>query len=561
VAEAGDVPVAVVSSRPSLHLAINTWVPGYLASPADDIDTVIELTGDEGVVVLDLTASDPAYLLGELRDRGARSRVVVLAPAGLEVAPELADVVAPLDASIAELGAAIGDARSRPARPPKRPRRRRRYEPPTVPDYPGSSPATATPTSSAPAARRRRAQAAPGATPASRGGAALPDAATGRASDAAEDRERRDRRSWWPRRRAADTSARGPVGDDGKADGLEYDGGLVPGLAGPNASAPLFPPAYEPPPVRSKEIQERVAPTPPPPDASPDAPLTSIERGTAPVAWQILQRLEHAVRGGSAMVGVRSEDGTYAVVAATGIAPLEAAAGITGGHAMLDALAHLGGIVVIADATESPISLYGMPFEGCPTLLAASTALPGGLDSIVLLTRSRAFSEHDGDTVRAVLDELSRQDDPSMQGWSLASHTAPPSRPSILDAAAIAASWELLHRLYPELTAAAAVVALRTSHGGYGVVAGVRNELSDGTRPVRPSESLLRRLHASGGHLVVRPRDEERGELGDLPLTYYAHVAVLALGSPESPVGLVFVGRDRAFEAAEIATLQRLIGA
>jgi hypothetical protein len=202
-----------------------------------------------------------------------------------------------------------------------------------------------------------------------------------------------------------------------------------------------------------------------------------------------------------------------------------------------------------------------MPFEGCPTLLAASTVLPGGLDSIVLLTRSWAFNEHDGDTVRAVLDELSRQDDPSMQGWSLASHTEPPSRPSTLDTVAIAASWELLHRMYPELTDAAAVVALRTSHSAYGVVAGVRPELSDGAAPVRPAESLLRRLHGSGGRLVVRPRDEEPGELGELPLSYHANLAVLALGSLENPMGLVFVGRGRPFEASEIATLQRLIGA
>jgi hypothetical protein len=530
-----DVPIAVVSSRPALDLAINTWVPGYLASVADDVDAVIDVTRTGGVVIVDLAAAEHAPLLDELRARAADSRIVAMVPEGTVVADGLADRVVASTVTIGELREAIEGAAlvERPARTTR----------------PAVDPAAAEATDPTPSEVSR----------------ARPDD-TGTAQG--DERRRGDRggarrsRRWLVRRRAeAPTSAQTSVEHRDSAPAAEA-------ARGPAtidlALAPLFG-DRETATDRGAAPSERPsgsptgAPTEPPPPPPAQVSLgPSLDRETAPAAWSILERLAPVISDGSAMVGVRLDASRFAVVAATGIAPLEAANGLPGHHALLDAADAGGGIVTIPEVAYGSVPLGGMPFEGCPTIIAARTTLGPDVDALVLLTRSRPFSEDDGDIVRRVLDEsrIASTSD-AAGGWSISS--AAVTAPATVQPLPISSAWRLLDQLYPHLGDGAAAVALRTVEPGFAITAGARIELSDGTLPVRLPDALWQRFASTGGRLLVRPRELDDPEVADLPLRYHLHLAVLALGPVEGPDGLVFLGRTAPFEAADLATIHRVL--
>jgi hypothetical protein len=526
-----DVPIAVVSSRPALDLAINTWVPGYLASVAGDVDAVIDVTRTGGVVIIDLAAAEHAPLLDELRARAADSRIVAMVPEGTVVADGLADRVVASTVTIAELreaieGAALAERPARTTRP---------ADELDVAEETGSVPSVVPRTD-------------PGGTTVARGDERR------RGGRGAARRSRR----WLGRRRADDlTSAPSGVQhrDDASA---EVARGHVPtapaeaplfGDRGTATDAPSGPPA----------VPTTGAPTePPPPPPAPVSLGPSLDRETAPAAWSILERLAPVISDGSAMVGVRLDASRFAVVAATGIAPLEAANGLPGHHALLDAADASGGIVTIPEVAYGSVPLGGMPFEGCPTIIAARTKLGPDVDALVLLTRSRPFSEDDGDIVRRVLDEsrIASTSD-AAGGWSISS--AAVTAPATVQPLPISSAWRLLDQLYPHLGDGAAAVALRTVEPGFAITAGARIELSDGTLPVRLPDALWQRFASTGGRLLVRPRELDDPEVADLPLRYHLHLAVLALGPVEGPDGLVFLGRTAPFEAADLATIHRVL--
>ena len=119
------VTVGVVSSRPSLDLAINTWVPGYLARTSLDLDVILEQAGHDGIVLVDLVDVDRRATLQALADRGVDVPVLAVLPVGWEGDPLPGDpltVTAPTETSPL-LEALTRARRMRPSRP-TRPTRR-----------------------------------------------------------------------------------------------------------------------------------------------------------------------------------------------------------------------------------------------------------------------------------------------------------------------------------------------------------------------------------------------------------------------------------------------------
>jgi len=112
--EHADVPVAVLSSRPSLDLAINIWVPGYVASSAKDVDAVIDLTDEGGVIVIDLGDANGPEFLRSLHERQIDTPTVVVNVGDRELDPEIArDVVVADSTQVADLTNAFEAARRR----------------------------------------------------------------------------------------------------------------------------------------------------------------------------------------------------------------------------------------------------------------------------------------------------------------------------------------------------------------------------------------------------------------------------------------------------------------
>lgn len=74
--------VGIVSSRADLEVAINTWLPGYLARTGSDVEAVLDLVGDDGVVVVDLVDADRRDALRVLKARGEHPPVVAVLPMG-----------------------------------------------------------------------------------------------------------------------------------------------------------------------------------------------------------------------------------------------------------------------------------------------------------------------------------------------------------------------------------------------------------------------------------------------------------------------------------------------
>jgi hypothetical protein len=82
-----DVSVAVVSARPALDTAINSWVTGYVATNAYDLETLLDLVGHGAVVLLDLDAPDRNLWLHSLREHGVEDPIVVVTSAAELEAP------------------------------------------------------------------------------------------------------------------------------------------------------------------------------------------------------------------------------------------------------------------------------------------------------------------------------------------------------------------------------------------------------------------------------------------------------------------------------------------
>jgi hypothetical protein len=87
-----DTEVAVLSARTDLDLAISTWLPGYVAQRADDLETAVDIARRGGVVLIDLGSPRHEEWIAALRDRGVDAPTVFLDPQG-DVTIDLRDRV------------------------------------------------------------------------------------------------------------------------------------------------------------------------------------------------------------------------------------------------------------------------------------------------------------------------------------------------------------------------------------------------------------------------------------------------------------------------------------
>lgn len=81
MADEALVTVGVLSTRPGLDLAINTWMRGYQARSSVRLSEVLDLAGNDGIVVVDLVDTDRREQLQALADLGLETPVVAVVPA------------------------------------------------------------------------------------------------------------------------------------------------------------------------------------------------------------------------------------------------------------------------------------------------------------------------------------------------------------------------------------------------------------------------------------------------------------------------------------------------
>lgn len=73
-----DFPVVVVPGRVDVELAITLWVSGYRAHRATEVDAVLDLTKDGGLVLLDARAPSCDDWIERLRTMGYPGPIVLL---------------------------------------------------------------------------------------------------------------------------------------------------------------------------------------------------------------------------------------------------------------------------------------------------------------------------------------------------------------------------------------------------------------------------------------------------------------------------------------------------
>jgi hypothetical protein len=78
VSQDGDITVAVLSDRLDIDIAISLWLSGYTARRASEVDVVLDLTRDGGLVVLESRSVDCAAHMEELLELGYRQPFVLL---------------------------------------------------------------------------------------------------------------------------------------------------------------------------------------------------------------------------------------------------------------------------------------------------------------------------------------------------------------------------------------------------------------------------------------------------------------------------------------------------
>ncbi len=591
-----DVPVAVFSSRPSLDLAINVWVPGYVARSATDVDAVIDLTDGGGVIVIDMGDADGPERLRVLHERGIDIPTVVVNVGDLELEESIARRVVVADSTqVTDLASAFETARSRrvsraaaaaagPTDPEPRAEaapvasdeaRPKEIEPPVPPP---AAFAAATPPPPSPSATD------PTPSGTSDGGVAptaddgAPEVAAGRSTSAAvpalytAGRRRRSSRSQdrstgkgprgWPfggRRGSAQGGGDGePAGEATTTQG----GRMAADVPGSQGSSLLFnddsdEPAHvidltEPLFELDEAADERIIQLEPGSDAT-----VSINPVVVGRSWVALDELEEVIGSGSAVVAVRATDASYAVVAGVGVAPFEAGRLIGASHPLLREVRREGWAKRARSTVEE--SAPPPPLAECDELLAI--AVPRGgheIDGVVLIGRFAPFSDDEVRTARALVGDTERLDERLRLLQTTAAHPAvmalPDSGP-LVPAALVYAGWRLLDDLFPLLGGAAAVVALEGDHTVFVPTAAVGIDARVAARFIPADHPLLAHVRDNGGKVQVQAANEGYPLAAGLPLPTQPFVAAITIGSPERDGGIVLCTRQRRFTPDELAIL------
>jgi hypothetical protein len=530
-----DIRVAVVSGRQSLDLAINTWVPGYVARSAPDVDTVVDLTRDGGVVLLDLAGLDRSLWLEELRSRGVDAPLVVVSDAesrdGLDIVGHVID--GPL--RVEDLQAAFDAARSR--------------------TMPASGQSTTPHPTGEPVVADRDAK-----TSAPDGGPATSPPATPQSE---------------PR------SRRAGVGENGRGGFLKrifskgsagaHGSRVVENVDAEAASAvPLEP--SEPLFAREPTIRPAVPPTDggdgarsrqddvasgDDPDGYAQAPQDGaiIASDAASLGWLLLDELATVIQDGASVVALLGTDASYTPVAAAGIAPIEGAAAFPDRHPLFDELMARGGHLVVPSTITNRLGLENVPLAECSALLAVAlprAAQPAGL---LLIGRLDDFTEEEVRTVTSAVADAPRliQRLSSLRQHSVA-ELPRAGQVQVVTPAAVA-SWGLLHEIFPVLEEGAGLVSLRGTDASFATVAAIRTKPANGARSILAGHPLFERLAGSDGAFVVTSRAEDRSFTVDLPLGHHDTIAVVALGEAARPEGVLLLGRSRWVERHELAQL------
>jgi hypothetical protein len=599
--EPDDVPVAVFSSRPSLDLAINVWVPGYVARSATDVDAVLDLTHERGVVVIDLGDADGPGRLELLHERGIDVPTVVVNVGDLELEEAIARRVVVADSTqVADLRSAFETARgrrvSRPAAavaastgasprdgsvsaredvggpeelvPPEQPAATMAAPPPppplpssaTDPEPSGADDGAGVPTEQAvdgAGSEEAKAASAPST--------AVPTLfAAGRPRRSAQSQGRSTAKGsrWWPfggrKTTGPDRSDEEPTGEalteqgnEATADGPGAEGGspLFNEEAGEAANViDLTEPLFE----RHGAGEERIIRLEPESDAK-----VSINPVVVGRSWVALDELEDVIGSGSAVVAVRATDASYAVVAALGVAPVEAGRLIGANHPLLREVRRAGWAKHLRSTDQGAVP--PPPLADCDELLAI--AVPRGghdIDGVVLVGRFTPFSDDEVRSARALVGDTERLDERlrllQTAGGDL-QLAPPPDTGPFVPAALVHAGWGLLDDLFPLLGGAAAVVALEGDHTVFVPTAAVGVDAQVAARFIRADHPLLTHVRGHGGTAQVQAANEGYRLVGGLPLPTRPFVAAITVGPPDRDGAVVLLTRQRRFTPEELELL------
>ena len=501
--------VAVLSSRATLDLAINTWVPGFAARTRADLDGVVELAGANGIIVVDLASSGEEQTLEELVQRGVRVPVVaVLAPEHdpEALAGDVLVVTAP--AGMEDLGAVLAQARERLAVP-------------ETCEGTGSLGGSHAPADAVHVIDVREPQ----------------EVATGQRSGLSRLLTRLRPRSER----------------------------VVPEAEAPERIIDLT--------VEEREQEELADQVPSldatstvDGAAAAIAALTGATVASVGVlrAWALLDELNSELGTASAVVTRRSSAGHHVIVAGVDVAAYEAQQLVPADHGILRAIADGQGWLV--RHASSAGMLRGLPLGECEQVLAVgvaedrSQAAPSGL---LLAGHFRAFSAAFAEQVLATAADTGRLHHRLRLRWA----PEQPLDPATADeesagipADLVASGWRLLTQLSSVLPGAAAV-AIRDDHGRYIVAAAQFIDPHHAVRVIGPQHPLLARLRDGDGPVLLDTINRGAELLRSVPLPSASHIGVFPVGSVAEPDALLLLAREQAITPEAAATVSELIAA
>ena len=503
--------VAVLSSRPTLDLAINTWFPGFEARSRPDLDEVIELAGAEGIIVIDLASTGQEQMLQALVERGASVPIVaVLAPGedGSELVGDPIVVAAPSGVEV--LAAALARARERL-------------------DTRDAEPADSTLIDLTALEEGVVDRCDEGVTPvpAKRGNSGLSRMLT--------------------RLRSRSSHTTGGAAPVSRIIDLTAEPEL-PALEGQLRPGPQ--PSIGADGLTIDELAGAMVPT------------IGVLRG-----WALLDELTSELGTASAVVTQRTTAGHHVVVAGVDVAACDAEQMVRSGDWLLRAISDGPGWLVRDASTAS--AMRGVPLGECEELLVAAIAgagtasaatAPGGL---LVAGHFRAFSPTTASAVAAAAADPARLDQRLRLRWA---PTVPVDLAALepdlacVPAVTVRSSWRLLAALGPALSGPA-VVAIRDHQGRYVVTAAQFVDPHHALRVLEPGHPLLARVKEQAGPVLVAEVVQSAELLRSVPLPSASHVAALPVGAADAPAALVLLARDRPITAEDAAALSAIITA
>jgi hypothetical protein len=531
-----DVRVAVLSSRSSFDFAINTWLPGYLASQVEDVDAVIDLTSDGGVVILDLADADGSRWLDELRERELEAPFVIIsAEGGPPAVAGRGEVVLLGPVRVEELGAAIEAARHSPRRRSQvRPLELEPVDDGAQPAWGGVPPPEPAPPTERPSTERES-----------------------EADPTADDGRRQAAQPSLLRRIFGPTSDGVAAAADAATDAASSEEVVPPAVYRSEELLFETPELDVAPPDRYADIQEvqhhasePVGPTPPP--SLPPPPATAWNGRVPPHAGP--GPLEIVVRplpdGAAAHPAVpppggRDEDAVPAPAAAEVPAEDAGAAPAPAGPASETAAPSSDAPPAAPPVADPPPP--GPPV-GPPVVLAPPTG-PMVLEAPLVAPPAVVARPAEAPAAAA----------PATEQTPMPATAASPDVGALVISDVATRAWAVLDALTSVVRDGAAVVAVRGTGGQLATVAGMGVAPLEGAPGIRFDHPLLRMLEGTGGAATSDDTSDGRLPLVGIPLADCPTLLAVRF-SAEEPTGIILIGRSAPFSDSEVERAWSIAG-